>query len=358
MEISFCGDSGSGKTTLITALIKKFSKDFQTGYLKHTSHSFEMDIKGKDTWKAKEAGGHRVGICSPNKAAFLWKDSQDKDLLKENFIDCDILLVEGFKELPLSKILIWTGSTKDHAFLHRHDFHDNLLAIVGTDHPPSCSLPFFHRDDIESIGDFIKKIWQKKISSTPLYGLILAGGRSKRMGSDKVGLSYRGISQAEYYFNLLQEHCQQTYLSRSSLQEGFSHFPVIEDCYQGLGPIGGILSAFHRHPHAAWLVQACDMPFVNQEALIQLLEERNPFRLATCFFNSKKKWPEPLLAIYEKKAAYKLGTYLARGIKCPKKILSHSPIQCVRPNDSTILDNINTLDEYRNAHAKIQETLR
>ena len=349
-EMAICGDSGSGKTTLIASIIKELSSDYTTAYFKEASHSFHMDRKGKDTWMAKEAGGERIAITSPGEIALLGKNPQDPLLLKDHLLHADILFIEGLREK--ADILVFSGSERDRFFLKGDTRH--LLAITGKKRPSPCPLPFFHRDDITGICRFIKSIWQKKISQIPLMGLLLAGGQSKRMGKDKATLSYRALPQARHYFNLLEEICDKVYLSRSPGQTDIPDLPVIEDRHHGFGPVGGILSAFHRHRHAAWMIVACDMPFIDNKSIGELREKRNPFRLATCFFNPEKKWPEPLLAIYEMKAFHKLGSSLFNGITCPRKILSSSPIKQLDPVDPAILKNINTPDEYHHACAIIQ----
>ena len=84
-------------------------------------------------------------------------------------------------------------------------------------------------------------------SNDDLYGLILAGGQSSRMGRDKAGLDYHGQPHAEYLFHLVSGLLPNTFVS---VREGHSTFTdrVIRDSFPTKGPINGILSAMKAHP--------------------------------------------------------------------------------------------------------------
>ena len=190
-----------------------------------------------------------------------------------------------------------------------------------------------------------------------LYGLVLAGGQSTRMGRDKAKLSYHGKSQTSYLCGLLNKFVDKTYIScrseqRDSLYVG--RYEIIPDRFLGFGPIGGILSAFQKHPQTAWLVTACDMPFIDKKAVEYLIEKRNPHRFATCFYNPKRKWPEPLFAIYEPKAVLQLVPHLFTGMLCPRKILAASCIEQLHPLSLDVLNNVNTPDEFKTACDRLQ----
>ncbi|MCO4793331.1 MAG: bifunctional molybdenum cofactor guanylyltransferase MobA/molybdopterin-guanine dinucleotide biosynthesis adaptor protein MobB [Bacteriovoracaceae bacterium] len=359
LEVSICGHSGSGKTTLSIKLIERFSKNLSVGYIKHDAHRFEMDREGKDTFRAKEAGANQVAISSPEKTALIITNSNDRFLIKQNYIDSDVVIIEGYKDSLCSKILVWSGTSEDEALLERYlsNPKQHLLAIVGAgESGPSTKVPYFQRDDIEGIYNFIDLFWKEKINSRPLNALILSGGHSKRMGKDKGALEYHGKSQVAHLYELLDTFTDNTFVSCRTDQVSSSHiqnFPSITDHYVGFGPTGGILSAFQEQPDAAWFVLACDMPFVNERSIQELIEKRNPYRMVTCFNNSEKKWPEPLCAIYEPKAATKLGYYLAMGKPCPRKVLMNSRVECLDPVEERILQNANTPQDFQNIQSSM-----
>jgi len=114
--------------------------------------------------------------------------------------------------------------------------------------------------------------------------------------------------------------------------------------------LGGILTAMTKFPEAAWLVLACDLPFVNEGAIAKLMETRNPFKLATAYRSAQEHgMPEPLCAIYEPKAVFRLLQFLGQGMACPRKILMNSDVCLIVLDEEFVLDNINRPEEYRQA---------
>ncbi len=190
------------------------------------------------------------------------------------------------------------------------------------------------------------------VLDAPLYGLILAGGQSSRMQRDKAALLYRGKSALDRAFELAARHVSHVFASvRPTQVEDPTRAgrPLIVDSVAGAGPIVGIRSALAAHPEAAWLVLACDLPFLTDAALTQLLTERDPSRLATAFRSTHDGLPEPLCAVWEPAAAAALGAYQANGGHCPRKFLLRHPVHLLDARDRTALDNINTPEEYAEA---------
>lgn len=193
-------------------------------------------------------------------------------------------------------------------------------------------------------------------SLPPVYGLVLAGGKSTRMREDKAGIEYHGIPQARSSYELLAQCCQNVFLSiREEQRENRANsgLPQIFDRFLGFGPIGGILSAMTAHPGVAWLVLACDMPFLTARDLRGLLERRNPETLATAFI-SPKGFPEPLCTLYEPKSVMTLHRYMAQGEYSLINILSDSAIESVEPPRPEILTNLNAPAERDAARDSLQ----
>ncbi len=176
--------------------------------------------------------------------------------------------------------------------------------------------------------------------------LILIGGKSSRMGTDKSLLNYHGKPQREYLFDLAQKYCSEVYFSCREEQK-FSEKTII-DKYESLGPMSGILSAFEHNKKIAWLVVACDMPLINEHAFETLIKQRNTEKVATTFFNDKNNAPDPLFAIYEPKAYEQLAEYIKSGNKSPKTFLQNTDIQLITLENNYILRNVNTKEEFDN----------
>ena len=187
-----------------------------------------------------------------------------------------------------------------------------------------------------------------------LYGLVLAGGRSSRMNKDKAALNFHGITQVEYCYGLLALLAEKVFVSnRPDQQQDLlqKKFPQIHDepHFVGAGPLAGILSAQHKYPEAAWLVLACDLPFVDRNTLDFLIAQRDPQKLATAFTSAHDKLPEPLCAIYEAHSAKALLSYLMDGQKCPRKFMIKHDVKLLELPDKMALDNINTPEELATA---------
>lgn len=191
-------------------------------------------------------------------------------------------------------------------------------------------------------------------SKDNLNGLILMGGQSSRMGSDKSKLDYHGKPQNEHLFDLVDALVSETYVSTAPNQEVTFTDRVIADQFPTKGPINGILSAMSSDPDKAWLVLAVDLPLVNERTINQLIRERNTSKLATAFATRKTEMPEPLVAIWEPQAFEPLKEHhLVKEHGCPRKFLINSDIQLVFPEDDMELFNANSPDEFKQAKSII-----
>ena len=194
--------------------------------------------------------------------------------------------------------------------------------------------------------------------SPPLpNGLLLVGGRSRRMLQDKATLEYGGQLQINRAYELLKPFCQKVYLSVRKDQKvscGGQNTPLLEDVFENIGPLGGILTALTQHPRDAWLVVACDLPFLTESCLSYLLEERDPDAIATAYKSTYDGLPEPLCSIYEPRALGEMrGILEEKGQKCPRRILMQTKPKLLEPIELRALDNVNTPEEYQKAAGEL-----
>jgi molybdopterin-guanine dinucleotide biosynthesis protein A len=197
-------------------------------------------------------------------------------------------------------------------------------------------------------------------ASASVYALILAGGASTRMRRDKATLQYGGKSQLDRACDLAGRHVSQVFVSvraNQALEPTRATHPLIVDSLPGEGPIVGIRSAFAAHPEVAWLVLACDLPFLSDTALEYLLGGRAARSaagdLVTAYKSSHDGLPEPLCAIWEPAAARLLAEYQTAGGHCPRKFLISRGAHLLEPRDARALDNVNTPEEYAQAIAAL-----
>lgn len=159
------------------------------------------------------------------------------------------------------------------------------------------------------------------MTAPALFGLVLAGGASTRMRTDKAALEYRGQPQLHRAFELLSQVCAATFVSVRPDQRddpARAGFPQIVDRQPGIGPIAGISAALLEHPKAAWLVLACDLPFLTAETLQNLIAHRDPQKIATAYRSTHDGLPEPLCAIWEPDAREPVLAHIASGKHCPQ----------------------------------------
>lgn len=362
LEISFVGFSGAGKSTLIEKLLQRLSPVWKIAYVKHDAHSFQVDREGKDTFRARQGGA--VSAFINNESEFAWMGAGRLSLFQQKslFLDHDALLVEGYKSLDMDKIVVLDGEGQ---ILSEIGNWDRVLAFVGvpsTPPPLPVDRPYFQRDNGEALATFIQEKWREKSrGARPLYGLVLAGGQSQRMGEDKGRIRYQGESEALRCYHLLKDLGLPTFLSLRKNQwsdDETRGLPILFDQFENAGPLCGILTAMQTHPEASWLVLACDLPLLTRPVLENLLEARRPEKMATAYRSvTEPDFPEPLCAIYEASIRMRFYEALALGLACPRKVLLQSNTALIEAFDASALTNVNNPEEAREARFRLQESL-
>jgi molybdopterin-guanine dinucleotide biosynthesis protein A len=198
------------------------------------------------------------------------------------------------------------------------------------------------------------------VNAPSLYGLVLAGGASTRMGKDKAALTYHGKPQLRWAFDLLDSVCERAFVSvrpDQQLEPTRASLPQIVDAQPGIGPIAGIDAALKAHPDKAWLVLACDLPFLSPQVLQHLMAHRDATSIATAYKSTYDALPEPLCAIWEPKARELVSHWIASNKQCPRKLLINSNTALIDQPDARALDNINTPDEFAAARASLHPSV-
>ncbi len=358
--LCFAGFSGVGKTTLLEKLIQRFSEDTtRVGYYKHDAHRFSMDKQGKDTERCFKAGAGIIAINDPRHFAVVAHDAFKQQTITHALEQCDCILIEGYKKSPYDKIVFLDARGK----MPIPEDSENIKAVIHQGVPsvnPALTVPQFHRDSIDEIYAFVRDLF--KARSAPLFGGVFIGGQSKRMGRPKFSLTYNGTSEAERMAGLLQEFCEKTcFSSRADLEtDSLAHLQDIErinDEHIGLGPVGGLATLMGRYPDRAWIIVACDMPFLTRESLEEIVRKRDPLRYGTCFVQKGMLGYEPMCAIYEPKFISPLYKAMSRRELSLKRIINELPFQEVgiSPDSRSHFMNANTPDEYEFARTRREQ---
>jgi molybdenum cofactor guanylyltransferase len=278
------------------------------------------------------------------------------------FSQYDFVFINGNHYQGAKQILI-LDNEKEASVLKRLDQLNNIQFVVKLNddskffdfliekNPQINNLRCYKINEIDKISKHIENLIKEKIA--PIQGLVLAGGKSLRMGQDKGALQFYGKNQRDVAIELLEKNLLKTFLSVREEQE-IEIENKITDKFVGLGPFGALCSAFQENPDVAWLVIATDLPFVNDVVIQQLLKHRNPSKAATTIKGKDKQFPEPLITIWEPKSYPLLLNYLAQGYSCPRKVLINSDVEIVEIDDSFIR-NINTPEDFKAAQKEINE---
>lgn len=185
-------------------------------------------------------------------------------------------------------------------------------------------------------------------SSRPLFGLVLAGGRSRRMGRDKALIEHEGVSLLEHAFGLadaLTDGARVSVRADQADDPERRRFPQVVDRYTDMGPVAGILSALQAEPGADWLVIACDLPNLDRRTLAFLLDEAPPDAPLTAYRSAVDGLPEPLCALYRSGSEALIAPWVERGVFCPRKILINNGVVLLDLPVSDALLNVNTPGE-------------
>ncbi len=136
------------------------------------------------------------------------------------------------------------------------------------------------------------------MSNINITGIILAGGKSSRMGSEKGLIQYQGKAMIVYAIELLKPLCNELLISANS--DAYHHlgYQVVADEIPDAGPMGGIYSCMKQAKNEVCLVLSCDMPLIQVEALTVILEYIADFDAALPRHGDG--FYEPLCAAYRK----------------------------------------------------------
>jgi molybdopterin-guanine dinucleotide biosynthesis protein A len=176
-----------------------------------------------------------------------------------------------------------------------------------------------------------------------IVGLVLAGGRSSRMGEDKAMLRIHGRSLLELSLRVLRDAGAQQVAISGTRAGG------IPDRWPDAGPVGGIASAMHGLPDGEWLVVPVDMPRLGPDVLLPLLSER---RQAVAHWQGH---PLPMRLTMDAAARETLEAMMANpGRGCSVAALQARLGATALPLDgldTSLLVNCNTPGEWREANA-------
>jgi len=282
------------------------------------------------------------------------------------FNDCDMVLINGNHHQGKKQVVILDSRKKaslqkrvdqltDVQLFLLADGETELFDFIKDSIPNWKNIPVYYVNEHDKIVQFFNDELNK--SKPKLYALVLAGGKSQRMGTDKGAINWYGKDQRYYMADLLKNYTDKVFIScRADQQQDIDPaYQTLPDTFTGLGPFGAILSAFREQPEKAWLVVACDLPLLDAATLDYLIAHRDTLKIATAFENSESHFPEPLITIWEPKSYPVLLSFLSQGYSCPRKVLINSDTLIVQAPNADALTNVNTPEERERVQSILQQ---
>jgi molybdopterin-guanine dinucleotide biosynthesis protein A len=377
-----------GKTELACALIRKFSKSGNITGIKVTT------IKEKNGQCPR--GGEGCGVCSSLDGVYCITEETDNNSDK----DTARLLAAGASRV------FWLRVLKEHLPAGT----TALLDVIGPDAVSICESnslrqvvepglflmarsndskvwkssaeevrKYADRNVVSDGSDFdfdldrIKLVEGKWTMQAQATAVIMAGGGSSRMGTDKSMLPIKGKLVITRICEQLRGCFDQILISADEAEKfAFLGFEVVPDKMPEQGPLMGIASALEASASELNFVVACDIPNIDigcvRKLLAQAIESRAdiviPITEESGASKTKKRSTkhairntryEPLFAVYRKSALGAINKVLSSGGHKISDAFALCKVEYVKLDSTQWLVNINTMAEYEEFRRKCEQ---
>lgn len=164
--VSIVGKSNAGKTTFLEKLIRELKeKNYRVGTVKHDAHRFDIDHRGKDSWRHAQAGADTVVISSPEKLALITTVEKEKNLdeITAMISNVDIILTEGYKYGDKPKIEIFRKAAGHRGLISDKE---ELVAVVS-DVSWDFDVPVFDLEDATGVANLLEERFLQPYGGSP-----------------------------------------------------------------------------------------------------------------------------------------------------------------------------------------------
>ena len=325
------GAHDAGKTTLLEALVPMVAaRGLAVAVVKSAGSRIEVDRPGKDSDRLFRAGadvfvrGKAEGFVRTRPAG---EDRTASDLAALARL-YDVVLLECRSPVPCATVwLLGEGESEPPAEA------GDVLATLPRG-PERAETVY------GILGRWLPEQWLR----TPVYGCVLIGGASRRMGRPKHLLESAGRTWIERAVAAMSRvSCRVAVVGAGELPDALAGVTRLPDVPDAEGPMAGILAAMRWAPWATWLVAACDLPNLSAEALEWLLATRAAGVWATVPLLAGARGVEPLLAHYDFRAGAILERLAADGRFSPSLVAEHPKVAAPTPPShlAPAWDNVN-----------------
>ncbi len=207
------------------------------------------------------------------RVVFLFKDACQQQVFLREVIKllAEQNIIAAVEESPCHRLqqcdLLISGCSveKKKAYIARKRSENHLFFLI-------VESPVI----ISSLVAEISAWWRADIMARPLWGCVLIGGMSRRMGYPKHLIQLEdNTTWLERTVAKLLEHVEHVVIAgKGAVPPSLHHLIRLQDAVGVQGPLAGILSAMRHYPAHSWLVTACDMPLLASSGIAWLLEQR------------------------------------------------------------------------------------
>ncbi len=355
------GDRNAGKTEFVCSLIRKFGSEHNITGIKVTT------IKELDSGCPR--GGKGCGVCATLEGNFCITEETNSVSTKDTYR----MLAAGAKKV------LWLRVLKSHlkegimALLEvignnqvivcesnslRSVVEPGLFFMVRNDKAtrckPSAEDVIGYADDIvlydgkqfdidiNSI-KIVNGKWAMRMDAT---AIIMAGGKSRRMGRDKSMLAVNGEPVIKHIFKQLYPHFNQVLVSSDEVSRySFLGVKVVPDEDANKGPLMGIASALRVSANQVNFVIACDIPEVDIGFVRQMVRESKNFDAVVPQAGPSRY--DPLFAIYKKNTLVVIDKAIASGNYRIIDPLRYCKVNYINLAYGQQLKNLNTMKDYQ-----------
>ena len=180
-----------------------------------------------------------------------------------------------------------------------------------------------------------------------ITGIILAGGKSSRMGIDKGFLLLKDKPFVQYSIDALQPLVKEIIIVSDNSAYDVFELKRINDITKNAGPIAGICSGLETSSTTYNLILSCDIPLINSEILQKLIDNIDDASEIIQIESNGKSMP--LIAIYKKEVAGTFNTFLEndeRRLRVAINSCKSKNIKLEKEHEFSTM-NVNTLNELK-----------
>lgn len=185
----------------------------------------------------------------------------------------------------------------------------------------------------------------------PMSAIILAGGKSSRMGQNKALLPFGEGTLLEHLTKLVSAVFAETLIiadEKNKYQELSLSAEIHEDLFKDCGPLAGLYTGLAHSRDQASCVFTCDMPFVDEALIRELAGAWQEEYDVTCF-QDEERGCQPFPAIYARSTRQLIHLLLEKGEASMRRFLDVAIVKTIAAGKekSRALRNMNTPEEYQ-----------